>query len=388
MQSPAYEDLAQVSATEVAPQDSHIVIADIARSTQAINEGRYRDVNLVGAACIAAIRNGFDPRTVPYVFGGDGATFLVRDEHLKGVLERLFEVKKMAQQHFGFSLRVGSVRVGDLTGAEIRYGFLSWGDDEVLPFFRGNGIALAELIIKKASLEMSTSTGMVAQGDLKPEILKGLSCRLRPFLARRGRVLSVYIEPRVMGHELDRTFQQIFKVLGEKGPIARLSPLGPDNVDRPWISPRWFLETKLFRRSKSLSSTWLGAIQMIFQNIIATFFFRFRINNSVVGEPHVYNRYMFVQSDWIKMDGALRLVIDADGQEEAGLRVVLAELEYRKKIFFGIHCSDSAVMTCHLISKEGQRHVHFIDGKGGGLTRAAFDVKEKKRSSGVSTLAA
>jgi hypothetical protein len=386
MENPSYEDLAHLEATEAAPEDSHIVMTDIVSSTQAISMGRFQDVNLIGAGCIAAIRNHFDPRTVPYVFGGDGATFLVREEQLKKVLELLFEVRNLALAHFGLELRVGSIGVREISGKEIRYGFLRWGEGEVLPFFRGNGIAQAEKIIK--SRYDGLGLAKEASADLKPELIKGLSCRLMPFLARRGRILSVYIEPRVAGRELDLTLQQIFKVLGEKGPISRLSPVGHDNTYRPWMSSRWYLEAKLLRKSKSFFATLLSSLKVMMENILGTFLFRFKIKNPVVGEPKVYTRYMLLQSDWIKMDGSLRLVIDANSQEESALRIILGELEYRQKIFFGIHCSESAVMTCHLMSKEGQRHVHFIDGSDGGLSRAANDVKEKKRRAEGSSRAA
>ena len=43
-------------------------------STRAIAEGRYKDVNMIGAACINAVLNISRKKSVPYVFGGDGAT--------------------------------------------------------------------------------------------------------------------------------------------------------------------------------------------------------------------------------------------------------------------------------------------------------------------------
>ena len=59
------------------PGDWQVVIADIRGSTQAIEEGRYKDVNMIGAACITSVLNVTEPHQVPYVFGGDGATLAV-----------------------------------------------------------------------------------------------------------------------------------------------------------------------------------------------------------------------------------------------------------------------------------------------------------------------
>ena len=60
--------------TEI-PDDWDIIITDVIGSTNAIKAGRYKDVNLVGAACIAAITNVDKSIAIPFVFGGDGATF-------------------------------------------------------------------------------------------------------------------------------------------------------------------------------------------------------------------------------------------------------------------------------------------------------------------------
>ena len=52
------------------PETWHVVLADVKGSTRAIQEGRYKDVNMVGAAAIAAVCNAWDRRYLPYVFGG------------------------------------------------------------------------------------------------------------------------------------------------------------------------------------------------------------------------------------------------------------------------------------------------------------------------------
>ena len=58
------------------PDGWTIVITDIKGSTKAITEGRYKDVNMVGAASISAVLNVTRANEVPFSFGGDGATFV------------------------------------------------------------------------------------------------------------------------------------------------------------------------------------------------------------------------------------------------------------------------------------------------------------------------
>jgi hypothetical protein len=59
------------------PGDWWIVVADVVGSTKAIEEGAYKKVNTVGVACIAAVVNVDRSVEMPFVFGGDGATFAV-----------------------------------------------------------------------------------------------------------------------------------------------------------------------------------------------------------------------------------------------------------------------------------------------------------------------
>ncbi|MDX1739549.1 MAG: DUF3095 family protein, partial [Alphaproteobacteria bacterium] len=85
-----FEDFSNPSNYSSVPDDWNVVICDIQGSTNAIAEGRYKEVNMMGASCITAVLNkikqlddgrskGFD---IPYVFGGDGTTILVPDQIL------------------------------------------------------------------------------------------------------------------------------------------------------------------------------------------------------------------------------------------------------------------------------------------------------------------
>ena len=66
----AFDDFTRVANIEnyqVAPADWHLIIADVVSSTKAIAEGRYKDVNMIGAACINAVLNISQKKGIPYV---------------------------------------------------------------------------------------------------------------------------------------------------------------------------------------------------------------------------------------------------------------------------------------------------------------------------------
>jgi len=68
-----FPDVTDLSRYVPLPDDWSVVIADIKGSTKAIREGRYKEVNLMGAACITAVLNALPDYSAPYVFGGYNA---------------------------------------------------------------------------------------------------------------------------------------------------------------------------------------------------------------------------------------------------------------------------------------------------------------------------
>ena len=115
------EVLSDVSHARSLRDDDSIVITDVRGSTRLGQLGKAREVNFVGAACISVVLNEFPNVSIPYVFGGDGATFVVGAEYRAKVLELLAQVRSMAIQQFGIDLRVGFVTLGELRmqGAEL-----------------------------------------------------------------------------------------------------------------------------------------------------------------------------------------------------------------------------------------------------------------------------
>jgi hypothetical protein len=51
----------------------------------------------------------------------------------------------------------------------------------------------------------------------------------------------------------------------------------------------------------------------------------------------------------------------------------------KKKIFYDLHISNEALMTCMVESATDNHHIHFIDGAG-GYALAALQLKEQVRS--------
>ena len=76
-----FQELFDSKSFSPVPDDWAVVLTDVQGSTVAISEGRYKDVNLVGASTIMAVLNACKDIEIPYVFGGDGATLMIPIDH-------------------------------------------------------------------------------------------------------------------------------------------------------------------------------------------------------------------------------------------------------------------------------------------------------------------
>jgi hypothetical protein len=71
------------------PDDWVVGLADVVSSTQAIEAGHYKNVNMAGAAVIVAVSNALGNVPYPFVFGGDGASFALPSDRARQRARRL-----------------------------------------------------------------------------------------------------------------------------------------------------------------------------------------------------------------------------------------------------------------------------------------------------------
>ena len=80
-------------------------------------------------------------------------------------------------------------------------------------------------------------------------------------------------------------------------------------------------------------------------------------------------------TDYRRFDDTLRLLIDCSEEQAGRIETALGERAARGEIEYGLHRSDSALMTCLVFSLEASQHIHFVDGSDGGFTSAATQMK-------------
>ncbi|MEO0380708.1 MAG: DUF3095 family protein, partial [Pseudomonadota bacterium] len=187
----AFSDLALPAHYTPLPDDWVVGTSDITGSTAAIAAGKYKVVNMIGAAVISAQINGAGGRAFPFVFGGDGAAFAHPAEFAQEAGAALAAVQVWAREEFDMGLRVGlfpvrNIRAAGHEVAVARYQ-VSHGVDYAM--FSGGGVVWAE-----AQMKAGVETVPPAHAGTQPD-LTGLSCRWSHMKSRNGTILSLLVQP-------------------------------------------------------------------------------------------------------------------------------------------------------------------------------------------------
>jgi len=357
-----------------APADWSIVIADIVGSTQAVAAGKYKTINMIGAACIAAATNAYDETAIAYVFGGDGATLLAPPAALDPVGAALVALQARSQSAFGLQLRVGIVPVQDILeqGRAVRVAKLRLSPGNNLALLAGGGFALADALVK------SPETGpryLISQENPQSEPdFSHLSCRWEKLTPKSGVMAALLVE--AIGdsdQERDARYAEalgvIQNVLGDLGAHA---PANDFSLDFDWPPKGSFLEALTLDgglRPKRLAGI-LG------QSALQWAAHRFGLKFGDYDGPR-YQQQVESNTDFRRFDDMIRLVLDCSSKEVSNLRSALDALEQRGAVRYGLHVSRQALMTCLLFDLADSRHIHFIDADEGGFTLAARQLKEK-----------
>jgi hypothetical protein len=95
--------------------------------------------------------------------------------------------------------------------------------------------------------------------------------------------------------------------------------------------------------------------------------------------PRAYESKLGAHSDFRKFDEILRMVLDVTPRQLAQITTMLENLHQSGKIRYGLHESDSALMTCFVYGLNDGEHIHFVDGADGGYALAARQMKSQSK---------
>lgn len=363
----AFSEMAQPEHYMPLPDDWVVGTSDIVGSTAAIADGKYKVVNMIGAAVISAQINAARGRAFPFIFGGDGAAFAHPAEFAPEARAALAAVQVWAREEFDMGLRVGLFAVSDIraAGREVSVARYQVSDGVDYAMFSGGGVVWAE-----DQMKAGVDTVPAAAPGTQPD-LTGLSCRWSHMTSRNGSILSLLVQPRDGVSDAD--FADVAHAVLDS--VRHLDRGGhPSPAEGPgtgWPPPGAILEAHASRGDMPVQKR---KRQILFETAIAWVLLKTKIKLGGFDPAH-YQRTVGGNADFRKFDDGLKMTIDCDAGTVAKIRAVLDAAKAKGTVSYGMHLQDEAMMTCIVPSIMDDTHVHFIDGAAGGYTQAALGIK-------------
>lgn len=368
-----FNNVADLDNYVIAPDDWFVIIADIQGSTPAIEAGRYKDVNMIGAACINGVLNVCDDDEIPYVFGGDGATLLLPPHRIEVSIRALLGVKDLSKSRFGLALRVGVVAVETVNSRseyEVLVGKFRLSPGNLLATFSGGGIEQAEKWIK------SDPKYLIEKDSDEPPDLSGLSCRWEPLASENGVMLSILVQAIESGElKTGIIYRSIIESIEKKTQgINDVKPISDQNMVFRW-PPRGLrseVEATLGKRWRPL---WL--VRLYLNSLLQWMLDRFDWTAGGY-RGREYRVELRQNTDYRRFDDMLRILLDCSVSQADEVVAMLSDRAAKGELVFGTHRADSALMTCLVFNLEKKQHIHFVDGNNGGFTSAAKELKANR----------
>jgi hypothetical protein len=348
------------------PDNWHVLITDVKNSTKAVQDGLHETVNLVATGSIVAVLNiAYKARlTVPFFFGGDGATFIIPPALLEVTMKALLKHRENTLTNFKLDLRVGHVPVSEIyeKGHSIHISKLRTSALFAIPVLLGDGLTYAEKKIKGSGYLFADLP--VANEELD---LSGMQCRwdrIKPPLENHE-VVSLFVIARE-GAQQSVAFKKVMDSLDEI--------YGAQHARKPITVGKLKLKATLAKIAVEMRAR-LGGFRpaYLILNWLATLLGHLYFKTKK-GKTYLHN--LVDLTDTLVIDGKINTVITGTTQQRELLDTALKKMEADGDILYGFFISKESVMSCY-VRNMNDRHIHFVDGAEGGYTNAAGVVKRK-----------
>lgn len=359
------------------PESWHVVMCDVRNSTAAVESGRYKSVNTLGAAVITAMLNAAGSTQIPFVFEGDGAMLCVPPELLDDARAVLLRTRELAERSFALDLRIATLPVARIreAGADILVGRFRVSENYVQAMFAGGGMAFADRYMKDPA---TAPLCRVEAGSVRPAgNFDGLECRWQDIPSRHGETVSVMVKVLVDdGEEGGRIYREVVaKVREIYGADDDCHPVWPPNLAFTFSGRRLGNEVGVRAAERGAWGRWLYLMRTRAIVLLGWFLIRFGIRTAETDWGR-YKTILARNSDVRKFNDCFRQILAGNAAQRAALTAWLDERFARRELVYGAHVADRAQMTCLVFDYSGG-HLHFIDGADGGLSMAAKALKER-----------
>ncbi|MEP1613032.1 MAG: DUF3095 domain-containing protein [Roseobacter sp.] len=349
------------------PTDWFVGVADVVNSTAHVAEGRYKTVNMVGAAVISAVINAHEGQIFPFVFGGDGAGFAVSAEKANAAKQALSAVATWADLEFDMEMRVALIPVSEIrkNGHDVCVARFRVSQGADYAMFAGGGLLWAEQQMKVGQFTLPKAPLGTA-----PD-LTGLSCRWAHMRAQQGTILSLVVaaEREAAPEDVADVYQDLISIAEKLERGGHPAPL--NGMEARWPPAGARLEAHAAGAGGSFRT---AKFKAFFESFIAWVLIRMGITLGGF-DARRYAQVVAANADFRKLDDGLKMTLDCDPESQQQLEKILSDAAANNIVRYGIATQDEAMMTCIVPSIMTDDHLHFIDGAAGGYTQAATMMK-------------
>jgi hypothetical protein len=294
---------------------------------------------------------------------------MVPPQRQQAMRQALARVRGAAWREHGMQLRVGMVPVAALRsqGCDVRVARYEPTPGNSFGVFAGGGVSVLEDAIRGRGWPELGALAEVPEmlDDGAPVDLSGLSCRWAPLRSQHGKMLTLIIDG---ADDPGALFAEVMRLAGQDGDPR---PARPQTLRAAWPPEGFMLEARA-RRGGGWLPWW--TLRVLAETLLAKLVIE---RGRPVGgfDPERYRLEIRSNTDFCLHDRTLCLVIDCALPRIDEIRRHVQACAAARRFDWGMHVSDTALMTCLVTSESEGLHVHFIDGGGGGYTTAARQLK-------------
>lgn len=346
---------------EATPKDWFVVVSDVIGSTKAIEIGKYKEVNMVGALSIISILNINKNLDIPFVFGGDGSFLLIPKSIYKQSAQSLLAVKKIAKESYSLDLRVGIISIEEVykRNKQILITKHRVSKEYNQALIKGGGLELCDELLKSSDKYLVKEK---IDNNFKLDI-SGLECRWEAIKTPKEENLSIIIKAFDENH-YEKILQDLDEILGNN---TLRHPIIDENLKLSFKNKELNVEASIYSNNIIIKS--LISLKFKFINFLGSYLIKNKV--SLWGK---YKDRIIKTADTEKFDDMLRMIVATSFEQTKKLETYLENEFINKNLQYGLHKSDSSLMTCLIFQRHG-KHIHFIDGSNGGYANASKNLK-------------
>lgn len=359
------------------PDDWYVAVSDVKNSTEVIQRGGYKEVNLIGASTIMALLNLKKSFSIPFIFGGDGASICIPETMVEQAKQSLLATQNMARDLYGIQLRIGIVPIKFIKeqGYNVLVAPLRLSPTFTQAAFSGGGLQFAEECLKNPG---TAAEFIIDSSDAEPIAdFSGLECRWQNVPSVQGEIITLIVQASG-GTVLENNtvyrevIEQITLIYGDD---AKSHPIQEQLLTMSFSENQLMGESGIRSYSKSRAYRMFYWFKIRWGVILGKFLMwsKYQTEHFNWGD---YKKHLVQNTDFKKFDDKLRQVLSGTSIQREKLCRYLDDRFAKRELAYGLHVASSALITC-LLFNYNDAHVHLVDSDNGGYAYAAIQLKER-----------